>query len=344
MEFGVFRLRLVPPSARAASLGPRRLIVLGLVTLTTLAAGCASPKTSFTSPKSSVQGTAADLGDRTWGIACLSVASARRLPDHKSELDTQVWMGGVVQVLRSNTNNLWYFVQTADGYSAWLERGTFVRCTRDEVVAWTNSPLMIVTTFEDIILERPEAEAQPISDVVVADLVKPLTRQGDWVQVELPDGRAGFLPAKSVQDYREWSSRRQPTADNIERTARSFMGRPYLWGGDSPKGFDCSGFTRLVFFLNGIGLHHNAAQQSHQGIPVPLDHGLSQVRKGDLLFFGRPAQDRQPERIFHVGIYLGDKLFIQASERVQISSLDPASPIRDEHRIRTLLSARRIIP
>ena len=253
-------------------------------------------------------------------------------------------MGGVVQVFRSNTNHLWYFVQTADGYSAWLERGTFVRCTRDEAAAWTNSPLMIVTALEDIILERPEAGAQPISDVVVADLVKPLARQGDWVQVELPDGRAGFLPAKSVQDYREWSSRRQPAADNIERTARSFMGRPYLWGGDSPKGFDCSGFTRLVFFLNGIGLHHNAAQQSHQGVPVPLDHDLSQLRKGDLLFFGRPAQGGQPEHIFHVGIYLGDKLFIQASERVQISSLDPASPIRDEHRIRTLLSARRILP
>jgi cell wall-associated NlpC family hydrolase len=161
--------------------------------------------------------------------------------------------------------------------------------------------------------------------------------------VQLPDGRSGFLPAKSVQDYREWSSQRLPIVDNIERTARRFMGRPYLWGGDSPKGFDCSGFTKLVFFLNGVELHHNAAQQSRQGVPVPLDADLSQLCKGDLLFFGRPARGGQPERIFHVGIYLGDKLFIHASERVHISSLDPASPIRDEHRIHTLLSARRII-
>ena len=312
--------------------------------LVVLGAGCSAPKpASTTQPSSAVVGST-NLGTKIWGIACLSVASARRLPDHKAELDTQVWMGGVVQLLKSNTNSLWYFVQTADGYCAWLEKGTFVRCAREEVTAWTNSPLLIVTAFEDVILEQPEPGAQPVSDVVVADLVKRLGPRGDWVQVELPDGRSGFLPAKSVQDYREWTSQREATADKIERTARRFMGRPYLWGGDSPKGFDCSGFTRLVFFLNGLELHHNAAQQSHQGIPVPLDHDLGQLRKGDLLFFGRPARNGQPERIFHVGIYLGDKLFIQASERVQINSLDPASPIRDEHRIRTLLRATRVIP
>jgi cell wall-associated NlpC family hydrolase len=77
---------------------------------------------------------------------------------------------------------------------------------------------------------------------------------------------------------------------------------------------------------------------------VPLDADLSQLRKGDLVFFGFRGSWRRPERVTHTGIYLGDKLFIHSSERVHISSLDPASPIRDAQRIRMLLHARRILP
>jgi gamma-D-glutamyl-L-lysine dipeptidyl-peptidase len=77
---------------------------------------------------------------------------------------------------------------------------------------------------------------------------------------------------------------------------------------------------------------------------VPLDKDFSQLKKGDLLFFGRRSRRGGPERVVHVGIYLGDKLFIHSSEMVHISSLDPQSPIRDENRIRTLLRARRILP
>jgi cell wall-associated NlpC family hydrolase len=116
-----------------------------------------------------------------------------------------------------------------------------------------------------------------------------------------------------------------------------------LWGGYSPKGFDCSGFTKTVFFLNGIDLQRDSSKQAGQGVAVPLDKDLSQLKKGDLLFFGPRARRGKPERVVHVGLYLGNKLFIHSSERVQISSLDPQSPLRDENRIRTLLHARRIL-
>src|SRR2546421_8027815 len=83
------------------------------------------------------------LGDRVWGIACLSVASAREQPEHKAEMGTQVLMGNVVHVLQGS--RIWYQVETADGYRAWLEKGTLVRCTRTEADAWERAPLLIVT-------------------------------------------------------------------------------------------------------------------------------------------------------------------------------------------------------
>ncbi len=285
------------------------------------------------------------LGDKVWGISCLSVACGRELPEHKAEMGTQVLMGNVVQLWKRSTNAFytWYLSQSADGYLSWLEEGTFVRCTREQVEAWNHSPLLIVIAFEDRILQRPEADAQPVSDVVVGNLVRKAGEASDWYKVELPDERVGFLPKKSAEDYAAWKRSRRPTAENIERTARMFLGRPYLWGANSPKGLDCSGFTKLVFFLNGIDLKRNASHQAQQGVEVPLDADFSQLKKGDLLFFGHRAHRGRPEKVTHVGLYLGEKLFIQSSERVQISSLDPDSPIRDEFRIRTLLRARRIL-
>lgn len=284
-----------------------------------------------------------ELGERTWGIATLSVASARELPDHKAELGMQVLMGRAVRVLERGTNAMWYHIQSTDGYCAWLERGTFVRCSQPEVEAWTNSPLLFITAPEEMIWSKPDRASEPVSDVVLADLVRKTGEQGHWFEVKLPDNRAGFLAKTAAEDYAAWKLERRPTPENIERTARMFLGRPYLWGGDSPKGFDCSGFTHMVFFLNGIELSRNSSQQARQGSDVPLDANLSRLARGDLLFFGAPARGDRPERIHHVGIYLGDKLFIHSSERVQINSLDAESPIRDEHRIRTLLRVRRVL-
>ena len=286
------------------------------------------------------------LGDQVWGISCLSVASGREQPEHKAEMGTQVLMGEVVRVWKPSTNAVfrWYLTQSGDGYVSWLQKGTFVRCTREQVEAWNRGPLLVVTAFEDLILEQPQADAQPVSDVVLCDLVRKIGEEGDWCKVELPDQRTGFLPRKAATDYHAWKQARQPTAENIERTARRFIGRPYLWGGNSPKGFDCSGFSKTVFYLNGIDLMRDSSQQARQGVAVPLDGDLSQLKKGDLLFFGHRARRGKPERVVHVGIYLGNKLFIHSSERVHISSLDPNSPIRDENRIQTLLRARRVLP
>ena len=97
------------------------------------------------------------LGEQVWGISCVSVASARLQPEHKAEMGTQVLMGEVVRVWKRTTNAVfaWYLAQSADNYLSWLQKGTFVRCTREQAEAWNSSPLLIVTAFEDRILEHP---------------------------------------------------------------------------------------------------------------------------------------------------------------------------------------------
>ncbi len=282
------------------------------------------------------------LGEATWGLVCLSVATGREHPEHQAELGTQELLGHPLRVWKRSGN--WYWVQTADRYFSWMEEDSFQRCTGAEVEAWNRSPLLLVTVFEERLLEKAEPDAEPVADVVLGGLVKKTGDLGDWCQVELPDRRAGYLPKRSVADYATWRQSRQATPEAIERTARSLLGRPYLWGGNSPRGLDCSGFTKFVFFQNGLALDRNASHQARQGTEVPLDAEQSRLRKGDLLFFGRRASDGRPARVTHTAIYLGDRLFIHASGRVRINSLDPASPIRDEYRMRTLLQARRILP
>jgi cell wall-associated NlpC family hydrolase len=220
-----------------------------------------------------------------------------------------------------------------------------VQCSAQTLAAWTNGPLLFITAYEDCIREKPQADAAPISDVVMGNLVKNSGTQGDWFKVELPDGRSGFIPAKSVANYSEWKRSRVATAETIEHTARMFLGRPYLWGGASAKGLDCSGFAKTVFFLNGIQLNRNASEQAWQGAPVSLDAEFTNLKKGDLLFFGfRGGRRGRGEMVTHVAIYLGDKQFIQSSQRVKVSSFDPASPLYDEHHARNLLFARHVLP
>jgi cell wall-associated NlpC family hydrolase len=280
----------------------------------------------------------------TFGVVCVSVASARENPGHKAELGTQALLGEVVTVL-GRSGPVWCHVQCPDGYRAWLEAGSFSPAGLAEVQAWTNSPRVIVTDFEATIFSRPDAAAEPVCDAVLANTLRQVGASGDWLQVALPDGRTGYISRTSVQDLAQWKLSLDPTAANIEATARRFLGRPYLWGGRSPRGLDCSGFTQLVFALNGVALDRNSSQQALQGTPVPLDDQFQALRKGDLLFFGfdRPRRAGRPQRVTHVGIYLGNQRFIHSLGRVEIKSLDPAARAREDEPIRALICARRVL-
>ncbi len=149
-----------------------------------------------------------------------------------------------------------------------------------------------------------------------------LDQSGRWFKVQLTDGRTGwvyrlFIEVKSLAPV---TSNRQPTLpiDKLITYAKSFLETAYIYGGDSPRGFDCSGFTMYVFARFGISLPHEANLQIRTGMKISA---MEALMPGDLVFFKTMGS----VTVNHVGIYLGDHQFIHASSgygAVRISSLD----------------------
>jgi hypothetical protein len=281
------------------------------------------------------------LGERSWGIITVSVANMRSDPGEDAELSSQVLMGSVVKVLKKKGG--WVYIQSPDKYLGWADPDQLIRVSESTAKEWTNAKRVFVTSYFGFVLQQPDAQSFPVCDITGGAVLKDLGTSGEWTKVGLADGRTGFVPKTSVIDYSSWGEQLRPVADNIERTGRYLMGVPYLWGGTSPKGVDCSGFTRTVFLLNGQQLNRDANQQAEQGEEIEPGAQFENLRKGDLLFFGRKADEKRPERIVHVGIYLGNRLFIHSSGKVRLNSFDPASPIYDEPDLKRFVRARRVI-
>jgi cell wall-associated NlpC family hydrolase len=279
------------------------------------------------------------LGPQHFAAVTVSVATQKTKPSHASELGNQLIMGMPVKVLKREGG--WYYAQSLDDrYLGWMEPDHLALMTREGLDAFQAAPRLIVTTLFTIVREQPSAEAGAVSDLVMGNILllggEP---KGGWVAAQLPDGRKGYVEAGAVTGFAAWKKSRAVTPENIEKVARLFVGVPYLWGGTSPKGFDCSGYTKTVFRANGFELQRDADQQADQGEAVSMDGDLAQLRKGDLLCFGPRAG---VTRITHIGIYLGGKQFIHCAGRVKVNSFDPASPIYSDSLLKRLVKVRRI--
>jgi gamma-D-glutamyl-L-lysine dipeptidyl-peptidase len=293
------------------------------------------------------------LGDKTFGIVTLSVCNLRTKPADAAELTSQGLMGFPVKVLRKQANG-WVLVQTADDYIAWVDLYALHIVNASELSAWMSAPKVIVTTesaFTNVAADRTSAR---VSDVTKGNVLKLLAKIGTapsaFFHVEYPDGQTAFLAAEHATELAGWltSIRSFATpASDVIASARLCMGIPYLWGGTSLKGMDCSGFTRTTFMQHGIFLPRDASQQAFVGDSVSLAGGYdgmsASLRAGDLLFFGRKATDKDKEAVTHVGIYIGDGEYIHESGRVRLNSLDAKAKNYNEGRFATLLRARRIL-
>jgi len=280
-----------------------------------------------------------DLGDQTCAVINVSVANVRLLPKHQAELMNQLLMGSPVTLLNHKAN--WFKIQSADGYTGWVERQELAPMTEAQLKAWMSSSQIIITAFHDWIWEQPDAKSLPVSDLASGIILKRLSSSGGWIKVELPDGRTGHIQRQSGTEFETWNRSARGTPANIERVAKTFLGVPYLWGAASTKATDCSGFTKSVFMLNGISLLRDARMQATQGKEVDPGTAFEKLQKGDLLFFA--GNSKKPGDVTHVAIYLEKGMFIHASGQVRFNSFDPKSPLFAENRLKTFVSARRIL-
>lgn len=282
---------------------------------------------------------AAELGEQTFGVVSLSVANLRSRPGHSEELGTQALLGTPLRILKQQGS--WLYVQTPNDYLCWT-CDRIQRMTAGEFDEWRGRDKVIVTETYAMVRTAPSIDATPVSDVVAGCLLGVDGEHDDWLGVRYPDGREGFLQKSAARSFGEWLREVDDDPDRVVATARRFFGVPYLWGGTSTKGMDCSGFTSTVYLLNGVVLPRDASQQVHAGVPVSFADGFDDVQKGDLLFFGRHADGERGERVTHVGISLGGARFIHAATDVHENSLDPGDPDFSAYRKRGLLHIRRV--
>lgn len=282
-----------------------------------------------------------DLCEKVFGIVNLSVANIRSKPNHPAELATQSLLGTCVNVLKNEDG--WYLVQTPDKYISWVDDDGVELVTEEEQKLWKNSEKVLISEQYTIAYENADVKSKKISDLVIGDILKKIKKKGSFVKIEFPDGRIGFVKNEHTTNYSNWAETSIASESTILNTASNFMGLPYLWGGTSAKGVDCSGFTKTVYYLNGVLLPRDASQQVHVGELVDTKDDFDKLEKGDLLFFGRKASSDEKEKITHVAIYIGDYKYIHSAGRVKINSFDKDANDFNKYRLNTFIRARRII-
>ena len=246
-------------------------------------------------------------------------------------------MGTPVEV--TGKEGYWYSIVTPEGYEGWA------LVSEERFEQWKSTVRFIVTDYFAVVREAPHDSAQVISDCVMGDIMElgePGMYDTPYVPVKLPDDRLGYVPAASVEMLEMWMrSVDSPSGEDIVRTARMFLGFPYLWGGLSPKGLDCSGLVRMSYFMNGLILLRDARQQIDTGVTLDYRDIKANLRAGDLVFFGRPADGQKPRSVTHVGIYMEDGMMIHSSLRVRINSLFPGRD--DSYTGKRIVGAVRIL-
>jgi hypothetical protein len=247
------------------------------------------------------------------GIVSLAALDVRVRPDHRAELGSQLLLGETVRVLGSREGGRWLEVRgIADGYRGWARSWGIVATSPAGAARWGRRATGRVSA---LFLEarEPGRGGALVTPLFWGSRVIPIRSSGPRQAIRLPDGRIAVVPRAGLE--------RPGRSMRIERRVRSLLGTPYLWGGRTPLGFDCSGFTQLVLAEQGIEVPRDARDQFTRSRPVPA--GARPVL-GDLGFFGRPG-----EPVGHVGIALGKGLYAHARACTRISSIESSNPLYD---------------
>lgn len=281
------------------------------------------------------------LAGKHYGIVQLSVANLRSAPKHAAELSTQATLGTPLKVLRKKRG--WYLVQTPDKYIAWIDSGGLITLNKEDFNNWKAAKKLIYLKPFGFSYKKPTADAQTVSDLVSGNILELSGEDQKFYQVKYPDQTLAYVAKKDMQPYDEWLEAINISGSALVGTSKKLMGVPYLWGGTSFKGVDCSGFTKTVFFLNGMVIPRDASQQVHTGQQIDTAKMFDKLLPGDLLFFGRPATSSAPEKVVHVGMWIGNNEFIHSAGSVHISSMDSTAENFDAYNYRRYLRTKRLL-
>jgi hypothetical protein len=228
-----------------------------------------------------------------YGICNLAVIPLRAEPNERSEQVSQVLFGEAFEIIEWKEN--WVQIITSiDNYTGWIGRLQFVMLGHMDFLRLKQTPPRLT--------HGAVTQAWKIIDNSM---------------VYLPVGSSlSFIKGTTCHIGKEkFEIIGEIGGDNkLDTVAKSFLNTPYLWGGRTHFGIDCSGFTQTVFRLRGINLKRDASLQAEQGVLVP---SLAEVKLGDLAFFNNAEG-----KITHVGIILNEEYIIHASGKVKIDMID----------------------
>jgi len=273
-----------------------------------------------------------DINPLKFGVCNVGTAPVFKEPSMKSEQTTQIILGETFDVLEIFKEE-WVRIRLHfDGYIGWAYRPQVVLMDGEKFSNYIGKRKVQFKANIGFIRSKPDINSTALRDVVVCSPLNVIEEKGKWLMVELPDNTYGWVEKDEVRPFKI----KRAGADNIIKTAMRFLGVSYLWGGKTPKGFDCSGFVQTVFRINGIFLPRDSDMQWRAGKYVGKN--FEKFKKGDLLFFSSDG-----DRITHVGIYTGrDMEIIHSSGFVRLNSLDRESELFSERLERTFTGARRV--
>ena len=229
-----------------------------------------------------------------YGISILSIVPMRNEAADQSEMVNQILFGEHFKVL--DERKKWSKIRLAhDSYEGWICNKQYVEISKEDYIQLDKDISTITTDILDIITKD---QHQPI----VIGSILPFYKSGHAIINNQMYKFNGFTTPGFVKK------------EKLIENALIYLNTPYLWGGRSPLGIDCSGFTQMVYRLQGVDLPRDAYQQAKVGTTMSF---IDESEAGDLAFF-----DNNEGKIIHVGIILEDNNIIHSSGKVRIDKID----------------------